>query len=104
MLSGRKIVDISLALDAKNFGMRTPAGFTKDLQFAIEVLKEHDAPGGAGQIVRGVRNMRFNQSILSALGNVEFSSEPARSGAYSYSNVVPAAKIEGFRFTSSTDF
>src|ERR1700682_6534132 len=59
MLSRRKIVDISLALDAKNFGMRTPAGFTKDMQFAIEVLKEHDAPGGAGQIVRGV-HMRLH--------------------------------------------
>ena len=53
------IVDISLALDARNFGMRTPAGFTKDLQFAMEVLKEHDAPGGAGQIVRGV-HMRLH--------------------------------------------
>jgi len=54
-----KIVDISLELDARNFGMRTPAGFTKDLQFAMEVLKEHDAPGGAGQIVRGV-HMRLH--------------------------------------------
>ena len=54
-----KIVDISLELDPKNFGMRTPAGFTKDLQFAMEVLKEHDAPGGAGQIVRGV-HMRLH--------------------------------------------
>jgi arylformamidase len=53
------IVDISLELDARNFGMRTPAGFTKDLQFAMEVLKEHDAPGGAGQIVRGV-HMRLH--------------------------------------------
>jgi len=53
------IIDISLELDARNFGMRTPAGFTKDLQFAIEVLKEHDAPGGAGQIVRGV-HMRLH--------------------------------------------
>jgi kynurenine formamidase len=52
-IAGGKIVDISLELDPKNFGMRTPAGFTKDLQFAMEVLKEHDAPGGAGQIVRG---------------------------------------------------
>src|SRR5580704_15535494 len=59
MLSGRKIVDISLELDAKSFGMRTPAGFNKDMQFAIEVLKEHDAPGGAGQIVRGV-HMRLH--------------------------------------------
>ena len=54
-----KIVDISLELDAKNFAMRTPAGFTKDMQFAMEVLKEHDAPGGAGQIVRGV-HMRLH--------------------------------------------
>ncbi len=53
------IVDISLELDARNFGMRTPAGFKKDLQFAMEVLKEHDAPGGAGQIVRGV-HMRLH--------------------------------------------
>ena len=42
-----KIVDISLELDPKNFAMRTPAGFTKDMQFAMEVIKEHDAPGGA---------------------------------------------------------
>jgi kynurenine formamidase len=54
-----KIVDISLELDPQNFAMRTPAGFTRDLQFAMEVLKEHDAPGGAGQIVRGV-HMRLH--------------------------------------------
>jgi kynurenine formamidase len=54
-----KLIDISLELDPKNFGMRTPAGFSKDLQFAMEVLKEHDAPGGAGQIVRGV-HMRLH--------------------------------------------
>jgi len=69
-------------------------GMTRDGTFLIE----------NGEIVCGVRNMRFNQSILAALGNVEFSSEGARSSAYSYSNVVPAAKIEGFRFTSSTEF
>ena len=55
----RKIVDISLELDAKNFAMRTPAGFKKDMQFEMEVIKEHDAPGGAGQIVRGV-HMRLH--------------------------------------------
>jgi arylformamidase len=54
-----EIIDISLELDARKFAMRTPAGFTKDLQFAMEVLKEHDAPGGAGQIVRGV-HMRLH--------------------------------------------
>ncbi len=54
-----KIIDISLELDPGNFAMRTPAGFKKDMQFEIEVLKEHDAPGGAGQIVRGV-HMRLH--------------------------------------------
>jgi kynurenine formamidase len=54
-----RIVDISLELDQKNFAMRTPAGFKKDMQFAMEVIKEHDAPGGAGQIVRGV-HMRLH--------------------------------------------
>ena len=53
------IVDLSLELDPKSFAMRTPAGFTKDMQFAMEVIKEHDAPGGAGQIVRGV-HMRLH--------------------------------------------
>src|SRR5690242_9175425 len=53
------IVDLSLELDPKNFAMRTPAGFTKDMQFAMEVIKQHDAPGGAGQIVRGV-HMRLH--------------------------------------------
>ena len=53
------IVDISLELDPKNFAMRTPTGFKKDMQFAMEVIKEHDAPGGAGQIVRGV-HMRLH--------------------------------------------
>ena len=51
--------DISLELDPKNFGMRTPAGFTKDMQFEMEVIKEHDSPGGAGQIVRGM-HMRLH--------------------------------------------
>src|SRR6476469_911615 len=55
----RKIVDISLELDPKNFAMRTPAGFKKDMQFEMEVIKEHDAPGGAGQIVRAV-HMRLH--------------------------------------------
>ena len=59
MLGAGTIIDISLELDPRNFGMRTPTGFKKDLQFAMEVLKKHDAPGGAGQIVRGV-HMRLH--------------------------------------------
>jgi arylformamidase len=58
-LSVTKIIDISLELDDSKFSMRTPPGFKKDLQFQLEVLKEHDAPEGAGQIVRGV-HMRLH--------------------------------------------
>jgi predicted Zn-dependent protease len=57
-----------------------------------------------GKIVRGVRNLRFNESILDALGRCEFSSEQRRTAAYSYSLVCPYAKIEGFNFTSTTEF
>jgi arylformamidase len=59
LLDAKTIVDISLELDPRNFAMRTPAGFKRDMQFEMEVLKEHDAPGGAGQIVRGV-HMRLH--------------------------------------------
>jgi arylformamidase len=58
-LSITSIIDISLELDDSKFSMRTPPGFKKDLQFQIEVLKEHDAAEGAGQIVRGV-HMRLH--------------------------------------------
>ena len=58
-LAIKQIIDISLELDDSKFKMRTPPGFKKDLQFQMEVLKEHDAPEGAGQIVRGV-HMRLH--------------------------------------------
>src|SRR5262245_52279929 len=54
-----EIVDISLDLDDSKFAMRTPPGFKRDMQFQLEVLKEHDAAEGAGQIVRGV-HMRLH--------------------------------------------
>jgi predicted Zn-dependent protease len=69
-------------------------GMTRDGTFLIE----------NGKIVRGVRNLRFNQSILEALNCAEFSREQTRTGGYAYSLVVPAAKIEGFRFSSVTAF
>jgi arylformamidase len=53
-----QIIDISLPLDS-SYRMHTPAGFARDLQFEVEVLKDFDAPGGAGQIVRGV-HMRLH--------------------------------------------
>jgi kynurenine formamidase len=55
----RKIVDISLALENTKFTMRTPLGFKKDMQFEMEVLKEHDSAEGGQQIVRGV-HMRLH--------------------------------------------
>jgi predicted Zn-dependent protease len=69
-------------------------GMTRDGTFLIE----------NGEIAGGVRNMRFNQSIIEALRNCEFSNSLHRTGGYSYSLVVPSVKIDGFRFTSGTDF
>jgi PmbA protein len=69
-------------------------GMTRDGTFLIE----------NGKIAGGVRNLRFNQSILEALGSVEFSSEQKRTGQYFYSLVVPTAKIDRFTFTSTTEF
>ena len=54
-----RIIDISLQLDAKNFRMQVMDGFKRDMQFEVEVIKEHDAAVGLGQIVRGV-HMRLH--------------------------------------------
>jgi PmbA protein len=69
-------------------------GMTRDGTFLIE----------NGELRGGVRNLRFNQSILEALRHAAFGDRLARTGGYSYATVVPAARIEGFRFTSVTDF
>ena len=69
-------------------------GMTRDGTFLIE----------DGQIVRGVRNMRFNQSIIEALSACTLASELARSASYSHSLVVPSVKFERFTFSSTTDF
>jgi predicted Zn-dependent protease len=69
-------------------------GMTRDGTFLIE----------NGRIMGGVRNMRFNQSIIEALRQCEFANALHRTGGYSYSIVVPAAKLEGFRFSSGTEF
>jgi len=69
-------------------------GMTRDGTFLVE----------NGQIAHGVRNLRFNASLLDALRACEFSQEQRRTGSYHYSLVVPAAKIAGFGFTSTTDF
>jgi predicted Zn-dependent protease len=69
-------------------------GMTRDGTFLIE----------NGAVRGGVRNMRFNQSILDILRAAEFSSGPARTASFNYSIVTPAAKVTGFHFTSATDF
>ena len=69
-------------------------GMTRDGTFLIE----------DGEVKGGVRNMRFNQSIIESLKQCEFSNSLHRTGSYSYSLVVPSAKISGFTFTSGTEF
>lgn len=69
-------------------------GMTRDGTFLIE----------NGRITGGVRNLRFNQSIVTALRAVTLSRDLVRTGGYSYSCVVPAAKIDAFAFTSTTEF
>ena len=69
-------------------------GMTRDGTFLIE----------NGKIAHGVRNLRFNDSIVELLNRCEFSREQARTGSYNYSLVVPTAKIAKFNFTSVTDF
>jgi len=54
-----KVIDISMALENSKFSMRTPVGFKKDMQFELEVLKDHDSAEGGEQIVRGV-HMRLH--------------------------------------------
>ena len=69
-------------------------GMTRDGTFLIE----------NGELVRGVRNLRFNQSILAALGAATFSNAAVRTGGYNYRMLVPAAKIERFHFSSGSDY
>lgn len=47
-----QLVDISLPLD-ESYEMHTPEG-VQSKKFSLELLKEHDAPTGAGQVVRGM--------------------------------------------------
>jgi hypothetical protein len=45
LLRPGNMIDLSVELDPKNFAMRTPTGFKEDMQFEMEVIKEHDALG-----------------------------------------------------------
>ncbi|MFZ0733638.1 MAG: TldD/PmbA family protein [Candidatus Sulfotelmatobacter sp.] len=70
-------------------------GMTRDGTFLIE----------NGRVQGGVRNFRFNESLIHMLSNVEAMSEPVRScGEESFDMVVPAMKVNDFNFTEVTKF
>jgi len=70
-------------------------GMTRDGTFLVE----------NGRVVGGVRNFRFNESLIHMLSNVEAMSAPVRSsGEESFDMVVPAMKVKDFNFTEVTKF
>src|SRR6202030_3410040 len=70
-------------------------GMTRDGTFLIE----------GGKVTAGVRNFRFNQSLIEMLSNVEALSVPVRaSGEEAIDMVVPAMKVADFNFTEVTRF
>jgi predicted Zn-dependent protease len=70
-------------------------GMTRDGTFLVE----------DGKVQCGLRNFRFNQSLISMLSNVEAMSAPVRaSGEESFDMVAPAMKVKEFNFTEATKF
>ena len=70
-------------------------GMTRDGTFYIE----------NGELKNGIRNFRFNESLLHMLSNVEEMGAPVRaSGEESFDMVVPPMKVRDFNFTEVTKF
>ena len=70
-------------------------GMTRDGTFLVE----------DGKVKQGIRNFRFNESLIHMLSNVEAMSVPLRScGEESFDMVMPAMKIRDFNFTEVTKF
>ena len=70
-------------------------GMTRDGTFLIE----------NGKIQAGIRNFRFNESLIHMLSNVEAMGKLVRaSGEESFDMVVPAMKVKEFNFTEVTKF
>ncbi len=70
-------------------------GMTRDGTFWIE----------DGQVRHGVKNLRFNQSLIAMLNEVEAMSPAQRtSGEETFDMVVPAMKVREFTFSSATKF
>jgi predicted Zn-dependent protease len=70
-------------------------GMTRDGTFYVE----------DGRIRHGIRNFRFNQSLIHMLSNVVEMGAPVRSsGEESFDMVVPAMRVKDFNFTEVTRF
>lgn len=70
-------------------------GMTRDGTFLIE----------HGKLAGGIRNFRFNQSLIEMLANVEMLGEAVRAaGEESFEMVVPAMKVRDFHFSEVTKF
>ena len=70
-------------------------GMTRDGTFLIE----------NGKLVAGVRNFRFNQSLIEMLQRVEQMGVPVRaSGEEAFDMVVPPMRVTDFNFTEVTKF
>jgi PmbA protein len=70
-------------------------GMTRDGTFLVE----------NGKVRCGLRNFRFNQSLIAMLSNVEAMSTVSRAcGEESFDMVVPAMKVKEFNFTEVTKF
>ena len=73
-------------------------GLTRDGTFLIE----------KGKITRAVKNLRFNESPIFMLNNIEGMTAPVRvsaseDGSPGFGVMVPALKVRDFNFTSSSD-
>jgi predicted Zn-dependent protease len=70
-------------------------GMTRDGTFMVE----------NGKVQYGLRNFRFNQSLIAMLSNVEAMGTSVRAcGEESFDMVVPAMKVNEFNFTEVTRF
>ncbi len=70
-------------------------GMTRDGTFLVK----------NGKVVHGVKNMRFNVSIIDLLNNILELGQPGRTAGGEFSPaVVPALKVSNFNFTSGTSF
>jgi PmbA protein len=70
-------------------------GMTRDGTFLVE----------NGKLAGGIRNFRFNQSIIEMLANVDSLGPAVRAaGEESFEMVVPAMKVRGFHFSEVTKF